>query len=302
MATKLTLPTPGGFRLRSVVFSHGWYDLPPFEWDQGANRLSTAVIIGDVPIDVAVMQPAPETVLVRSSSTLRRSVVPELERRAIEMLGLTLDLSPFYAKAGKRYAWARTLEVGRFLRGGSAFEDTVKMLATTNCSWSLTKVMVTRLVERLGPTTPEGKRAFPTAKALAKQDLKFFRDEVRAGYRSEYFQRLARRVLSGELDVESWRGFRGDAVDLGKLIRAEKGCGPYVVENLCRLFGRFEGLGIDSWCRRKFVELFGEPAGDLDDAIRAKYRRFGRWQGLALWLDLTKDWHVDAEIANCKFT
>ncbi len=63
MATTLTLPTPDGFRLRSVVFSHGWYDLPPFEWDEEANRLSTAMMIGGIPIDVSVTQPSPETVL-----------------------------------------------------------------------------------------------------------------------------------------------------------------------------------------------------------------------------------------------
>ena len=96
--------------------------------------------------------------------------------------------------------------------------------------------------------------------------------------------------------------FSGDVADLGKLIRAEKGCGPYVVENLCRLFGRFDGLGIDSFCRRKFIEIHGEPSEEIDNAIRAKYKRFGRWQGLALWLDLTKDWHVDGAYGKGKFT
>jgi 3-methyladenine DNA glycosylase/8-oxoguanine DNA glycosylase len=301
MPTTLSMAVPPGFRLRSVVFSHGWYDLPPFEWNEDAKRLTTALTVGGSPIDATVVQPSAEALSIRSSSTLSKSARQELERLATNLLGLRLDLAPFYSKAGRRFSWARELDVGRFLRGGSAFEDVVKMMATTNCSWSLTKLMITRMVERLGAKTPEGRRAFPTPKALAEQDLAFYRDEVRAGYRSEYFQRLARRVSSGELDVEAWPHFAGEVQELGKLIRAEKGCGPYVVENLGRLFGRFDGLGIDSWCRRKFVELYGEPDGDVDDAIRAEYKRFGPWQGLALWLDLTRDWHVDATFGKGKF-
>lgn len=301
MPTTLTLAVPEGFRLRSVVFSHGWYDLAPFEWDEDAKRLSTAVMLGGKAIDLAVVQPSPERLQIKASSTIPKSKHRALERMAAEMFSLTLNLDDFYSSAGKRFHWARDLSVGRFLRGGSAFEDVVKMLATTNCSWALTKIMTTRMVERLGAETPSGKRAFPTAKALAEQDLEFYRDEIRAGYRGEYFQRLARRIASGELDVEAWPSFSGDVVDLGKLIRAEKGCGPYVVENLCRLFGRFDGLGIDSFCRRKFIEIHGEPTGEIDEAIRKKYKRFGSWQGLALWLDLTKDWHVEGEFGKGKF-
>jgi 3-methyladenine DNA glycosylase/8-oxoguanine DNA glycosylase len=292
MPTTLTVPVPEGFRLRSVVFSHGWYDLPPFVWNADQERLETAVTLGGIPLDLTIRQLSPAAVQVRSSSTVRRTERDELATLVADMLGLRFDLAPFYSGAGKRFAWARELNVGRFLRGGSAFEDVVKMLATTNCSWSLTKIMIARMVDLLGAVTPEGRRAFPSPTALAKTDLAFFRNEIRAGYRAEYFQLLASRAASGELDVESWPRHTGEVGDLAKLIRAEKGCGPYVVENLCRLFGRFDGLGIDSWCRRKFVELFGESKGDVDAAIRAKYRRFGNWQGLALWLDLTKDWHV----------
>jgi 3-methyladenine DNA glycosylase/8-oxoguanine DNA glycosylase len=301
MPTTLTLPVSSEFRLRSVVFSHGWYDLPPFLWNEESRHLTTAVTLAGLPIDLVISSPAKEQLEVRCPSTVPKSKHAKLECLIADMLSLKLELDEFYSAAGKRFQWARHLAVGRFLRGASAFEDVVKMIATTNCSWSLTKLMTTRMIEKLGPTTPQGRRAFPSAKALAEQDLGFYRDDVRAGYRGEYFQRIARRVDSGELDVESWPSFTGDVADLGKLIRAEKGCGPYVVENLCRLFGRFDGLGIDSWCRRKFVEIHGEPKEEIDEAIRAKYQRFGRWKGLALWLDLTKEWHVEGKDQTAKF-
>jgi 3-methyladenine DNA glycosylase/8-oxoguanine DNA glycosylase len=291
MPTKITLPVPEGFRLRSVVYSHGWYDLPPFEWDERSLTLRTAVHLDSAPIDLTFRQDK-DRLSIACSSTVRAAKRAELKQVASRMLGLGLQLSAFYELAGKRFSWAKTLGVGRFLRGGSAFEDVVKMLATTNCSWALTKVMIGRMIDALGESTPDGRRAFPTAKRLAEQDLAFFRNDVRAGYRSEYFQTLARRVASGVVDVEAWPNHSGNVQSLAVQIRAEKGCGPYVVENLCRLFGRFDGLGIDSWCRKKFAEIHGPVDGDVDAAIRAKYRRFGCWQGLALWLDLTKDWHV----------
>ena len=301
MPTTIAIDVSKGFRLRSVVFSHGWYDLAPFRWDENSKRLETAVSVGGGPIDLSIRQPSARKIEIRSLTTLKKSNQSELHSIASNMLGLHLDLAPFYSSAGEQFVWACRLGVGRFLRGGSAFEDVVKMLATTNCSWSLTKLMTTRMIERLGAATPEGRRAFPTAKALADVDLAFYRDEIRAGYRGEYFQRLARRTASGELDIERWPRFEGDVVELGKLIRAERGCGPYVVENLGRLFGRFDGLSIDSWCRKKFVALFRSKAKDVDAAIRTKYKRFGRWQGLAFWLDLTKDWHVETEPGKGKF-
>ena len=82
------------------------------------------------------------------------------------------------------------------LRSPTVFEDLVKMLCTTNCSWALTQKMVTGLVENLGRETDDGRRSFPTAEAMADMPLQFFVDEVRAGYRAPYLKELADRVAS----------------------------------------------------------------------------------------------------------
>ena len=49
------------------------------------------------------------------------------------------------------------------LRSPTVFEDLVKMICTTNCSWALTEKMVTGLVENLGRETNDGRRSFPHA-------------------------------------------------------------------------------------------------------------------------------------------
>mgnify|MGYP003694276423 CR=1 FL=1 len=150
------------------------------------------------------------------------------------------------------FNWIPTQGAGRLLRSPTVFEDLVKMICTTNCSWALTQKMVTGLVENLGRESSNGDRTFPTPEAMALMPLKFYVNEVRAGYRSEYLKLLADRVASGELDVEAWLTSPLPTAELMKEMRGVKGVGPYAAENLLKLLGRYDGLALDSWTRAKF--------------------------------------------------
>src|SRR5881296_130475 len=46
--------------------------------------------------------------------------------------------------------WIPKARAGRLLRSPSLFKDIVKMICTTNCSWSATQRMVQNLVQKLG--------------------------------------------------------------------------------------------------------------------------------------------------------
>src|SRR5262249_61987334 len=72
-------------------------------------------------------------------------------RGAAHVLRLDQDLSGFYAVAAedRDLAWA-ALGAGRMLRSPTVWEDLVKTLCTTNCSWGLTTKMVRALVRELG--------------------------------------------------------------------------------------------------------------------------------------------------------
>src|SRR5690606_8729044 len=96
------------------------------------------------------------------------------------------NLSDFYrlARRQKGFGWVARSKAGRFLRSPTVFEDLIKSLCTTNCSWALTEIMVKNLVDKLGKRVAGGKRAFPTAAAMAKMPEDFYRNESRAGYRS----------------------------------------------------------------------------------------------------------------------
>ena len=92
------------------------------------------------------------------------------------VLHLDQDLSAFYATAGgdEVMTWV-TAGAGRMLRSPTVWEDVVKTVCTTNCTWALTRVMVTALVTHLG-TPAAGHRgdpaanAFPTPVAMAARD------------------------------------------------------------------------------------------------------------------------------------
>ena len=172
------------------------------------------------------------------------------------MLRLDDDMAEFYRFVAddRDFNWIPVQGAGRMLRSPTVFEDLVKMICTTNCSWALTEKMVTGLVENLGRESNDGRRTFPTPEAMALMPLKFYVNEVRAGYRAAYLKELADRVASGELDVEAWLKSSLSTVDLIKEMRGVKGVGPYAAENLLKLIGRYDGLALDSWTRAKFFD------------------------------------------------
>ena len=61
------------------------------------------------------------------------------------MLRLDDNIAEFYRllAADSDFNWIPTQGAGRLLRSPTVFEDLVKMICTTNCSWALTEKMVT---------------------------------------------------------------------------------------------------------------------------------------------------------------
>ena len=84
------------------------------------------------------------------------------EHLAVTCLQLDEDLSELHRRlcCDQSMNWAGRLGAGRMLRSPTAFEDAVKTLCTTNCSWSLTKVMVGKLVSEFGSVSSDGRPCF----------------------------------------------------------------------------------------------------------------------------------------------
>ena len=277
---RFELPLPPGFSFDAVVRSHGWYDLPPFSYDRSSGVLS-------------YVAPGPAPLTFRSSAGRLEATGPgrrsaALEASARRIFSLDLELSGFDAMLDEEPDLRRALQRGggRMLRAATLFEDAVKMLLTTNCSWAATRGMVVRLVELAGDGG-----AFPGPAAIARLRPRALRERVRVGYRAEALLRFARRIDSGRLDLSDWERHDVSAEAVRASILAEHGFGPYAAEGLLRVLGRHDYLAIDSWVRKQFRKLHPGRAKTVDRAIARRYARYGSYRGLALWLELTRHWH-----------
>jgi len=297
MEFEIRLRGPGGepVDLYRTFMSHGVADLLPGRVDESERTYTTTL---------AVSRDRPRTV--RISQGRRGSARVEIEGRKLgeratgdlkgsvrRILNLDEDLSEFYALVADDPAlsWAAA-GAGRMLRTPTVFEAAVKTICTTNVAWSATVRMVNALVQQLGEAAPTGARAFPTAEAMASVPETFYRETVRAGYRSAYLHALAAGVVAGTFDVEAL-GAESDLPDdeVAERLLALPGIGPYGAAHLMMLLGRHSRLILDSWTRPKYAKVNGRKASDA--TVERRFRRYGSYSGLAFWLYLTKDWVPD---------
>jgi N-glycosylase/DNA lyase len=293
--TRVRIPLPSDFSFDGVVRSHGWYDLPPFSYEREKGVLRTSVGLGALTPALSqgergkaaeIVFRARDRRLVAESESLDRDALIRIARR---VFSLDVDLNVFAGTIAGQPALARALASGRgrILRAPTLFEDAVKMLMTTNCSWAATKGMVSRLIALAGA---EG-RAFPGAEAVAAYSAPRLKSKVRCGYRAASLARFARRVARGELDLARWESPDASADEIRDAILSEHGFGPYAAEGLLRILGRHDFLAIDSWVRQEYRRRYPGPRRTTDRAIARRYARYGAHRGLALWLEMTSHWH-----------
>jgi N-glycosylase/DNA lyase len=313
-AATLELPLRGAggepVDLRRTIASHGLVDLPPMrpldDWSgleltvrPRRGRPRTLVIEPGEPgvATVRVLGRAPGAALGAELLAITRHV-----------LRLDDDLSGFYAQAtdDPDLAWAARIGAGRLIRGQTVFEDVVKTICTTNCTWSATERMVGALVGQLGEAAPgappEGAlgRSFPTPEAMAAAPDTFYTDVARTGYRGAYLRSIAADVAAGRLDLEAMDdvepGKAGDDL-LEERLLALPGVGPYAAAHVMMLLGRHSRLVLDSWTRPKYARTIGSSRPVKDTTIVRRFRRYREHAGLAFWLTVTRDWLEDEPVA-----
>lgn len=277
--------------------SHGVADLLPGRVDENERTYTTTLTIARArPRTVRISRGRPGFARVEvEGRMLGEPAAEDLVRSVRRILNLDEDLSEFYALVADDpdLSWAVT-GAGRMLRTPTVFEAVVKTIATINVAWSATVRMVSALVEHLGEPAPTGAHAFPTVEAMASVPESFYRDVVRAGYRSAYLHALATGVVAGAFDVEAL-GAESDEPDdeVAVQLLALPGIGPYGAAHLMMLLGRHSRLILDSWTRPKYARVNGRKASDA--TVERRFRRYGKYSGLAFWLYLTKDWVTDQE-------
>jgi 3-methyladenine DNA glycosylase/8-oxoguanine DNA glycosylase len=300
---ELALAGAGGEKvdLWRTVVSHGIAALPPARVDEEARVLElTLPVKGARPHTVTITEGGEAHAVVTAVDAAPSARKAEMILAGVEhVLRLDEDLSDFYALVADDpdLGWA-TEGAGRMIRSPTVFEDVVKTICTTNVAWSATERMVRALVERLGepavgaPTDGPYGRAFPTPEAMAAAGEDFYRDVVRAGYRGPYLISLASSVAEGSIDLEELGALGPDELpdeEVMARLLALPGVGPYAAAHVMMLVGRYSHLILDSWTRPTYARLNGGRAVK-DATIERRFRRYGRYAGLAFWLYLTRDW------------
>jgi 3-methyladenine DNA glycosylase/8-oxoguanine DNA glycosylase len=299
MRTEFEIPLRGPrgepVDLYRTFMSHGVADLPPGRVDESARTYTTTLAVERAhPRTIRISRGRPGFARVEVEGRMVGArATDDLEESVRRILNLDEDLSEFYALVADDpgLAWAAA-GAGRMLRTPTVFEAVVKTITTTNVAWSATVRMVTALVEQLGEAAPTGARAFPTAEAMASVPQTFFREVVRAGYRSAYLHDLAVGVAAGTYAVEEL-GAEHDLPDdeVESRLLALPGIGPYGAAHMMMLLGRHSRLILDSWTRPTYAKVNGRKASDA--TVERRFRRYGKYSGLAFWLYLTKDWVAD---------
>jgi N-glycosylase/DNA lyase len=268
----------------------------PFELDRRNWILTRVLDVGRGRPIIVRISFGKRGLKVATSREVNETATAGIVRDVRHMMRLDDDLQQFYVamSADADFAWITNEGAGRLLRSPTVYEDLVKMICTTNCSWALTEKMVTALVNELGRKGDDDRNSFPNAQTMSEQSEAFYRDKIRAGYRAPYLKEVAQRVASGEIAVESWLISEAPLSDLIKEMKTVKGVGNYAAENLMKLIGRYDGLALDSWTRAQFAKMHNQGRSASDRKISRFYARFDLWRGLALWCDITRHW-LDAE-------
>jgi len=297
--TEIALRGAGGepVDLRRTIASHGVADLPPNRIDEEARTLEVTLLLDRVGATTIRISPGRKG-RAKVETLGGTATVAQIGAAARHVLRLDEDLSPFYAAAASDpdLSWA-VVGAGRMIRSPTVFEEVVKTICTTNCTWSATIRMVSALVEHLGEPAPGWTNgplghAFPTPEAMARKNGAFYTETVRAGYRGEYLRSLARSVASGKLDLEALGAASADELpddEVEARLLALPGVGPYAAAHIMMLLGRYSRLILDSWTRPKYLRVSGAKQAK-DTTIERRFRRYGPYAGLAFWLYLTRDW------------
>jgi len=274
-----SISAPPDFSLQETLSAHGWRHLLPFLWKEDTQTLERVEELSAGNVVLLRIRAAEGQVEVEYQGNGDRA---EIAARVRRMLQSDLPLNNFHT-----YCWTRPelgqiaeCRKGRLLRGSTLWEDTVKVIATSNTTWAQTITMAGRLVEHFGASlsSDPARQAFPTPARIAAVPFDEFAAKARMGYRNAYVHAIASQIACGILDLEAWQDDGLTAGDLRKQLLSLPGIGPYGAACLMLYLGKPEHVNADSWARMLLAKELGRPVTDKE--VNAFFDGYGQWRGL----------------------
>ena len=270
--------------LRQTVYSHGWVQLAPWEWNPDQNCISRKESLdGNNIVSLCLLQVTPKSFVIKSDKCdLNQNQVNILKRRASRWI--SGEWNPEGAmqtarRLNSHIALYLKQGGGRFLRSSTFYEDLIKTICTINTNWASTVHMIKALVTR-----SEGE-CFPNPTQVSNLGSEFLKKNTRMGFRSDVVYRVSR--FFAELNVGT--GLEDDVrVNLTKEgLLNFKGLGPYSANHMMMLSLDFSSIPIDSevssYCKEWYglgpheIEAFFDPWGEykvlgykLDRTLRSQ--------------------------------
>lgn len=275
----IQIDTPDDFDFLECINAHGWRSLLPFAWDAHTGTLERVEEFGPGSVALLKVRGASGAVTVDIDGD---PPTGDVVRRVRHMLQLDLPMNAFhrYCTEHPDMSHVPTLRQGRMLRSPTLFEDVLKVIATTNTTWSQTKGMVARIVDGFGTAFPgdPSKHAFPRPDQIGSISRDEFSAGARMGYRSDAVYRIALDTVEGRLDLESWQDPGITTPDLFKRLTGLPGVGPYAASCLLIYLGRYNRVNVDSWARMMVGKELGRTVTDKE--AHAFFEPYGEWKAL----------------------
>jgi 3-methyladenine DNA glycosylase/8-oxoguanine DNA glycosylase len=265
--------TPAGFNFRSTVESHGWYHLAPFSWSRRDAVLRRTELIGGKPVTLSITHR-------RGALHVDHGIDDELRAKLTRIFQLHVDVADFHllTRNSSAHSWVEREGFGRLLCGATLFEDIIKIIATTNVTWSQTVRMVANVVDVCGRGG-----AFPTPRDVIRFDPATLQERCRLGYRAKPVHALASGIVDGSIDLAKLADPSQPTKELFASYMTLPGVGPYGAAHLLAMDGRHDFIAVDTEFRRFVRETYhgGRKVGDA--TMLRRYAKWGRWKYLAYW-------------------
>lgn len=285
----LKIETPSDYVLSRDACSYGYFLLEPNHWDPSTRTFSTSVDLGDIATTIHVTQtgrrgtPLSLRIDAALSAAQKRTLRAALTRmlrldEPAEVIRAFHTVDPRFKKAGR----------GRLMRSASFFEDVIKTVTSCNVTWPSTVNMNAKLCRTLGPETPSGRHAFPTARTMARARPATLRARCSVGYRDARIVELAKMFAKGEVDIAWFESPETPTQEKYDVLLEWPGIGPYAAANILQLLGCYERLPLDTESVRHGRDVLGfKGTGEqIMKRVHRHFEPFGEHRFRSYWFEV----------------
>ncbi len=209
------------------------------------------------------------------SENLDEEMIVEARESLAWLLGTDDDLAPFYEMAN---ADPHLPPVVKGMHGlhiahtSTAYEALVLAILGQQISTHVARMLRNLIAETYGESLEvdgELYRAFPSPQSLADAGVEALRSIKFSQRKAEYISDISKQIVSGELDLESFRDQPAD--DVVKSLTKIRGIGPWTAQwLLIRALGYPDGFPHGDLAMERMMGMLVDPSADAPKPMSSK--------------------------------